>query len=93
MDRALTCKVVLGTSDSEPVPALAWPREDFLGMIVSGFMTSKGPPKPFFWEGVMRARERERERESPEEGRGTFVPSSLHSRCHSSSFSVRFSFI
>ncbi|CAJ1409655.1 unnamed protein product [Effrenium voratum] len=25
---------------------------DFLGMIVSGFMTSKGPPKPFFWEGL-----------------------------------------
>lgn len=26
---------------------------DFLGMIMSSFMTSKGPPKPFFWEGVL----------------------------------------
>ena len=27
------------------------PLQDFLGMIMSSFMTSKGPPKPFFWEG------------------------------------------
>ncbi|CAK9004366.1 unnamed protein product [Durusdinium trenchii] len=26
---------------------------DFLGMIMSSFLTSKGPPKPFFWEGVL----------------------------------------
>ena len=28
--------------------------QDFLGMIMSSFMTSKGPPKPFFWEGWKR---------------------------------------
>lgn len=26
---------------------------DFVGMIVNGFMTSKGPPKPAFWRGML----------------------------------------
>jgi len=26
---------------------------DFFGMIINGFMTSKGPPKPAFWRGML----------------------------------------
>mmetsp|Transcript_16383 Transcript_16383/g.36036 ORF Transcript_16383/g.36036 Transcript_16383/m.36036 type:complete len:370 (+) Transcript_16383:84-1193(+) len=32
---------------------------DFFGMVINGFMTSKGPPKPAFWRGMLMEKSKE----------------------------------
>jgi len=32
---------------------------DFMGMVINGFMTSKGPPKPAFWQGMLMEKTQE----------------------------------